>query len=94
MYMRVVRFTDVDSERIRSLRERIGERDGPPEGVPASGVQFLVDESQGTAVVIQHFASREDMEQGARVLEAMDPGDTPGTRASVDACEVMAELHT
>ena len=91
--MRVVLFTDVDDERMRSLRERIDERDGPPEGVPASGVQFLYDESQRTAVVIQHFASREDMEQGARVLEAMDPGDTPGTRASVDACELLLELH-
>ena len=93
MYMRVVRFTDVDAERIRGLKERVGQADGPPEGVPASGVQFLVDESQNTAVVIQHFASREDMEEGARVLEAMDPGQTPGTRASVDSCELLMELH-
>lgn len=94
MHMRVVRFTDVDSERMRSLRERIDEADGPPEGVPASSVQILLDESQGTAVVIQHFASREDMEEGARVLDAMDPGDTPGTRASVDACELVMELRS
>lgn len=92
MYVRVVRFTEVDGERMRSLVARAGERGGPPEGVRASGVQFLLDESQGTAVVVQHFASREDMEEGARVLEAMDPGDTPGTRASVDACEVLAEM--
>jgi hypothetical protein len=91
--MRVVRFTDVDSERMRSLRERIDDSEGPPEGVPASGMQVLLDESQGTAVVIQHFASREDMEEGARVLDAMDPGETPGTRASVDACELLVDLH-
>lgn len=91
--MRVVRFTDVDAERIRSLKERIDERDGPPEGVPATGVQFLHDESQGTAVVIQQFATREDMEEGARVLAAMDASDTPGTRVSVDTCELLLELH-
>lgn len=93
MHIRVVRFTDVDAERMRSLQERFDEQGGPPEGVPASGVQVLLDESQGTAVVIQHFASREDMEEGARVLDAMDPGDTPGKRASVDACEVVAEAR-
>jgi len=32
-----------------------------------------------------------DDSQGAEVLEAMDPGDTPGSRASVDMCEVKAE---
>jgi hypothetical protein len=93
VHMRVVRFTDVDVERMRSLRERLDERGGPPEGARVSAVQFLFDESQRTVVVIQHFASREDMEEGARVFDAMDPADTPGTRASVDACELLAELH-
>lgn len=92
MHVRVVRFTGVDGERMQSVKDRIDGSAGPPEGVPASGVQFLYDEAQETAVVIQHFASREDMEEGARALEAMDPGDTPGTRASVDACELVAEV--
>jgi hypothetical protein len=90
--MRVVRFTGVDSERMKGLRERVSEGDGPPEGVPATGIQILHDEAQGTAVVIQHFASAADMEQGARVLSEMPASDTPGTRASVDACELVLEL--
>jgi hypothetical protein len=65
---------------------------GPPEGVRSSGISFLYDESQQTAVVLQHFGTAEDMEESARILSAMDSGDTPGTRASVDACEVVLEL--
>jgi hypothetical protein len=33
------------------------------------------------------------MEEGAKVFAAMDPSDTPGARASVDACEVKLELE-
>ena len=91
MYVRVVRFTDVSSERLRDMQSRIEQSDGPPEGVPATGIQLLVDESQGTAVVLQFYDSAEDMETGARGFAAMDPADTPGTRASVDACELRLE---
>jgi len=49
------------------------------------------DEEQQTAVVLQFFGSREDMEAGAETFAAMDPSDTPGTRASVDMCEVKFE---
>ena len=91
MYVRVVRFTDVSSERLRDMQSRIEQSDGPPEGVPATGIQLLVDESQGTAVVLQFYDSAEDMETGGRVFAAMDPTDTPGTRASVDACELRLE---
>lgn len=93
MYMRVVRFSDVDPEKIRSLVTRIEESDGPPEGVPSMGIKLLLDESQRTAVVLQSFATAEDMETGAAVLSAMDPSETPGTRASVDACEVKVDLN-
>lgn len=92
MYMRVVRFTDVSGDRIRQLKSRIDQADGPPEGVPTSGLQIAYDESQGTAVVVQHFKSAEDMRVGAERLSAMDPAETPGTRASVDAGEVLVEL--
>ncbi len=93
MHIRVVRFTDVDPERIEGLKARIAENDGPPEGVISTGVQFLHDAAQRTAVVIQHFASEEDMTASEAVLEAMDSGDTPGTRASVDRCDVVAEAN-
>lgn len=91
MHVRVVRFTDVDPDRIDGLKARLEERGGPPEGVVSLGVQFLHDADQRTAVVIQRFASEEDMKTSEEVLEAMDSGDTPGTRASVDRCTIAAE---
>jgi hypothetical protein len=70
---------------------RIEESDGPPPGVPSTGVKVLFDEGQGTAVVLQYFDSAADMEEGARAFGAMDPSETPGTRGSVDACELVIE---
>jgi hypothetical protein len=92
MYARVVRFTDVDADH---LAERLSEaegRDGPPVDIPAKGVQILHDADQRTAVVIQLFETADDMATAEGALEAMDPSDTPGTRASIDRCEIKAEL--
>jgi hypothetical protein len=91
MYVRAVRFTDVSPERIEALVAQIREAEGPPPGVPSTGIQMLFDESQGTAVVLQHFDSQEDMRVGGEAFAAMDPADTPGTRASVDVCELKIE---
>ena len=91
MYVRVVRFTDVSAERIEGLLARIEESDGPPPGVPSTGLKMLIDEAQGTAVVLQYFATAEDMETGAAAFAAMDASETPGTRASVDMCEIKLE---
>jgi hypothetical protein len=91
MYVRAVRFTDVSAERMQELLTRIEDSDGPPPGVPATGLKILFDDTQGTAVVLQYFESAEDMEAGGQVFSAMDPSDTPGTRASVDMCEVKLE---
>jgi hypothetical protein len=91
MYVRTVRFTDVSADRMRELLARIEGSDGPPPGVPATGLEILFDESQGTAVVLQRFESAEDMESGGKVFSAMDSSETPGTRASVDMCEVKVE---
>jgi hypothetical protein len=91
MYVRAVRFTDVSAERMQGLLARVGESDGPPPGVPATGLKVLFDSAQETAVVLQYFESAEDMEAGAQVFSAMDPSETPGTRASVDMCELQLE---
>jgi hypothetical protein len=93
MFVRVVRFTDVNSDRMEALLARIRESDGPPPGVPSTGLKILVDEAQGTADVLQYFATKEDMEAGARVMSAMDSAETPGTRASVDMCELKVEVE-
>jgi hypothetical protein len=91
VYVRVVRFTDVTADRVEGLIARIEEEDGPPPGIPVKGLQMLFDADQGTAVVLQLFDSAEDMRTGAEGFAAMDPGETPGTRASVDMCEVKLD---
>lgn len=92
MFVRVVRFEAVDAERMASLEARIDESDGPPPGVNATALKVLFDADQGTAVVLQYFETAEDMAQGEAVFAAMDPSETPGTRTSVDRCEVKLEM--
>jgi hypothetical protein len=91
VYVRVVRFTDVTPERIQQLVSRIEEEGGPPPGVPTTGLQLLFDEAQGTAIVTQLFDTAEDMREGDQAFGAMEPSDTPGTRVSVDMCELKLE---
>ena len=93
MHVRVVRFSDVSPERMQQLQARVDEAGGPPPGVNASGLKVLFDEGQGTAVVLQEFSTAEDMQAAAKVFEAMDPSETPGTRVSVDACEQVLDLE-
>jgi hypothetical protein len=92
MNVRVVRFTDVSPERLEGLLGRIKASDGPPPGVPSTGLTILFDEAQRTAVVLQYFATAEDMDAGGKVMAAMDASETPGTRASVDTCEQKLQL--
>jgi hypothetical protein len=92
MYARVVRFTDVDPEHIEGrLKQRVEE--GPPEGVPATGIQFLHDAEQRTVVVVQLFDTAEEMSASEAALSGMDPSETPGTRASVDRCEIKIDMR-
>ena len=93
MFVRVVRFADVTAERVEGLLARIEESEGPPPGVPAKGLQVLFDEAQGTAVVLQFFDTADDMRIGGEAFAAMDPAETPGTRVSVDVCEIKLDRH-
>lgn len=90
-YVRVVRFTGVDADRLDAVIAQINESDGPPPGVPATALTMLHDEANATAVVLQHFATEEDMNTAARAFDAMDASETPGTRASVDMCELKLD---
>jgi len=94
MYGRVVRFTEVSPERISEIGARVEESDGPPPGVDSTGFQLLVDEAQGTAIFVGFFETEEKMRDASAIFEQMDPSETPGTRASVDLCEVKAEATT
>jgi hypothetical protein len=92
MYARVVRFTDVNPERIAELTARIEESDGPPPDVPATAMKMLFDASQSTATAIVFFETEEDMRKGGATLDQMDTSETPGTRSSVDLCEVKLDM--
>jgi hypothetical protein len=93
VYVRTVRFTDVSPEKVEALVARINESDGPPPGVPATGLQMLVDAEQGTAVVLQFFDTADDMRAAEQAFDSMDSSETPGTRASVDRCELKLDMR-
>jgi hypothetical protein len=90
MYARVVRFTDADRSRIEARGE---DEQGPPEGINPKQVQVVFDESQQTAVVILFFETEEEMRSADEALNAMDSGDTPGTRASIDQGEIVRTIE-
>lgn len=94
MYARVVRFTDVDPDHMAGRLAEAEARQGPPVDIPTKGVQILHDPDQRTAIVIQLFETADNMAAAEDALDSMDPAETPGTRASIDRCEVKAELST
>ena len=92
MYVRVVRFSGATADQVEGVVSRIKEQGGPPPGAPINRLAMLFDADQGTAVVLQHFETAEDMAAAAAVLGAMDASETPGTRVSVDTCEVVLDV--
>ena len=92
-FVRVVRFTDVDPERLEQMVSEIDESQGPPEGIKAAGLQILVDREQKTSVVLQFFDSAHDMADAEQAFDSMDPSETPGNRASVDRTESVREMR-
>jgi len=91
MYARAVRFTDVNQETIDKVRAQVEAEDGPPPGVKATSMKMLFDAEQGTSLFVAFFATEQDMRDADRIFEEMDRGDTPGSRVSVDRCEVVIE---
>jgi hypothetical protein len=95
MYVRITKFTDCDPERVRETVSRVEELDGPPEGVPSSGVKVVVSEDERTLIFIGFFETAEDLRTGDQVLRDMDPpGGVPGTNAGVDMGEIRVEKST
>ncbi len=91
MYARVVRFTGVTDETIAAVRSQVEESGGPPPGVDAKSMKMLYDAEQGTALFVMFLDSADAMRKADEVMGAMDPGETPGSRVSVDLCEVVIE---
>ncbi len=92
MYARVATFEGGEPDAIREAADYIEKSDGPPEGVPSSGITVM---SQGDrTMVIGFFATEADLEEGDRTLNAMDPSGGPGNmgrRASVERYEVLVQ---
>jgi hypothetical protein len=91
MYARVVRFTGVTPDTIANVKARVEESDGPPPGVDSTGMKLFVDAAQSTAIFVGFFETEQKMQEASAVFEQMDATETPGTRASVDLCEVALE---
>jgi hypothetical protein len=91
MHARVASFEGGNPEDIKRMVEEIGERsqDGPPEGVPATGI-LILHNSDGKVHAITLFESEEDLRQGHDTLNAMDPPQRGGlgNRSSVEFFEV------
>ena len=87
---RVVTFEGGTPDGIRAAAEEVKQRagSGPPEGVQSSGLTFLVDPDGGRAMFVGLFATEEDLNASVATLEAMDPPEGMGSRASVDVYEV------
>jgi hypothetical protein len=91
MHARVVRFTAVTAERIAEIVARVEESEGPPPGVDSTGFELFFDEAQGTATFVGYFETEQKMRDANAVFEQMDPSETPGTRASIDLCEIKVQ---
>ena len=67
---------------------------GRSSGVPTTGLKVLYDGEQGTAVVLQYFATAEDMDAGAQAFGAMDAAETPGMQAPRWTwCQIKLEVE-
>lgn len=88
---RVVSFEGVSKDRMDEMRRQMedGER---PEGLPASEIIALHDAEGETSLVILFFETEEDYARGDATLNAMEPGETPGRRASVTRYDVAVRM--
>jgi hypothetical protein len=88
---RVVSFEGVTKERMEEMQRQM--RDGErPEGLPASEIIALHDPQAERSLVILFFETEDDYARGDETLNAMEPGDTPGRRASVTRYDVAVRM--
>jgi hypothetical protein len=90
---RVVTFDGVSSERVQQMQQEMSANEPPPD-VPATEIIMLHDPETGQATVILFFDNDEDYARGDAALNAMDAGDTPGTRTSVKKHQVPVRMSS
>ena len=95
MYARVVSWEGGDADAIRKstddIRSQAGQ--GPPAGVPATGVLILGDPDGGRAMAITLFETMDDLRQGDATLNEMSPSQEMGTRGPVGIYEVALDMR-
>jgi len=92
MYARVARWEGLDQEAIRQFAQMINSSEGPPEGVPSSGILVLSDADNGRSLVIGLFNTEDDRRTGDAALKAMDrPAEAKGDITSIEFYEVTAD---
>src|SRR5436305_14826535 len=92
MYARVTQWDGLDQEALRQFAQMINSADGPPEGVPSSGIMVLSDAANGRSLVIGLFDTEEDLHKGDAALKAMDrPPDANGDITAIGFYEVTAD---
>ena len=92
MYARVARWEGLDQDGIRQFAEMINSSDGPPEGVPSSGILVLSDTDNGRSLVIGLFDTEDDLHTGDAALKAMDrPPEAQGEISLIEYYEVTAD---
>ena len=81
----------VTADRIAEITSQVEESEGSPPGVDSTGFELFFDEAQETAVFVAYFKTEQKLRDASKVFEDMEPSETPGTRASVDLCEVKLQ---
>jgi hypothetical protein len=91
MYARVATFEDSDPAELQAALAAISASDGPPPGVDSHHITVYAT-GTGKVIVVGAFETREAMERGDEVLNAMSPpAGSMGRRVSVDLTEVMLD---
>jgi hypothetical protein len=95
MYARVARWEGAEGEALQAMAKDINAdaASGPPDGVPANGVLFLIDPEKGQALGITLFDTEDDLRQGDETLNSMNPPADAGQRASVEMYEVGVDMR-
>ena len=91
MLARVVTFDGVSSDRMNELRQEM-EGSDPPEGLDAKELLVLHDPEAEKSMVVLFFENDADYQQGDAALNAMDAGDTPGSRTGVKKYQVVSRM--
>ena len=90
-FARVVSFEGVSEERNAELSQQI-EAGEQPEGMNASELLLLHNPDGQQSLAIIMFDTAEDYQRGHEILDAMDRGDTPGSRTGITKYNVAAHV--